>query len=195
MDKLFATLDTTTRTISLKTGITVLISDTVGLIRNLPHNLVASFRSTLREIHDVNLLIKVVDINSINIHEHFSTITEVLNEIDIKDKQSILVFNKIDELKNISIINGLKKRFKNAIFISSLSNIGIDILIKEITNIITSEYNQCEFYLKYDQSKYLNTIYELSNVLKKTFVENGIKLKVEGSKESLEKIINILDSK
>ena len=79
-NQLFATLDTTTRKLDINTGIPVLLSDTVGFIRNLPHNLIASFRSTLGEIKDVDLLLKVYDASIDNIHEHFTTIEDVLKE-------------------------------------------------------------------------------------------------------------------
>ena len=83
-DQLFATLDTTTRKLeNIEVGIPVLLSDTVGFIRNLPHNLIASFRSTLGEIRDVDLLLKVFDASSDNIHEHIDTVEEVLKEMDM----------------------------------------------------------------------------------------------------------------
>ena len=194
-DKLFATLDTTTRKLPLKVGIPVLISDTVGFIRNLPHNLVASFRSTLKEIQDVDLLIKVIDINSNNINEHINTINNVLSELEVSNKRTLFVFNKIDSLDDKNVLNALKNRYNNALFISSLNNTGINQLKDHIENIITSDYDQDEFYLNYEQSKYLNLIYELTNVLNKKPVKNGILLSVEGSKESLKKITQIINGK
>ena len=194
-DKLFATLDTTTRKLPLKVGIPVLISDTVGFIRNLPHNLVASFRSTLKEIQDVDLLIKVIDINSNNINEHINTINNVLSELEVSNKKTLFVFNKIDSLDDKNVLNALKNRYNNALFISSLNNTGINQLKDHIENIITSDYDQDEFYLNYEQSKYLNLIYELTNVLNKKPVKNGIILSVEGSKESLKKITQIINGK
>ena len=194
-DKLFATLDTTTRKLPLKVGIPVLISDTVGFIRNLPHNLVASFRSTLKEIQDVDLLIKVIDINSNNINEHINTINNVLSELEVSNKRTLFVFNKIDSLDDKNVLNALKSRYNNALFISSLNNTGITQLNDHIENIITSDYDQDEFYLNYEQSKYLNLIYELTNVLNKKPVKNGILLSVEGSKESLKKITQIINGK
>ena len=89
-DQLFATLDTTTRKLeNIEVGIPVLLSDTVGFIRNLPHNLIASFRSTLGEIRDVDLLLKVFDASSDNIHEHIDTVEEVLKEMDMPNKTNI----------------------------------------------------------------------------------------------------------
>ena len=92
-DQLFATLDTTTRKLNIDVGIPLLISDTVGFIRNLPHDLIASFRSTLGEIRDVDMLLKVFDASSENILQHIDTVEEVLEEMDMPSKASIMVFN------------------------------------------------------------------------------------------------------
>ncbi|SVC33044.1 uncharacterized protein METZ01_LOCUS285898, partial [marine metagenome] len=116
-DQLFATLDTTTRKLDIDVGMPVLISDTVGFIRNLPHDLIASFRSTLGEIRDVDMLVKVVDASLENILQHIDTVEEVLKEINMPSKISIMVFNKIDAISAPDILSGLKARFKDAIFI------------------------------------------------------------------------------
>ena len=99
-NQLFATLDTITRKMSLDIGVQVLLSDTVGFIRNLPHNLIASFRSTLNEIRDVDLLLKVFDASSENIHSHIDTVNEVLQSLNLSTHSSIFVFNKIIGLSN-----------------------------------------------------------------------------------------------
>ena len=141
-DQLFATLDTTTRKLELGVGITVLISDTVGFIRNLPHDLIASFRSTLGEIRDVDLLLKVFDASSDSIHEHIDTVEEVLKDLNLSEKSGLTVFNKIDVIREPEILEGLKKRFQDASFISSREKLGIDILTEKLSSIITSEFKQ-----------------------------------------------------
>ena len=139
-DQLFATLDTTTRKLDIDVGMPVLISDTVGFIRNLPHDLIASFRSTLGEIRDVDLLVKVFDATAENILQHIDTVEEVLEEINMPSKTSIMVFNKIDAISEPDILSGLKTRFGDASFISSLNNTGIDMLISKIQESITSQF-------------------------------------------------------
>ena len=193
-DQLFATLDTTTRKLeNIDIGIPVLLSDTVGFIRNLPHNLIASFRSTLGEIRNVDLLLKVFDASSENIHEHIATVEEVLKEIDMPDKASIIVLNKIDAISEPLKLSGLKTRFKNASFISSLKNIGLNILIDRIKETITSEFQKDVFYLSFKQTKLLDTIYTLTRVIKKKSDYNGIRLEVEGNRKSLNKIRQIIE--
>ena len=193
-DQLFATLDTTTRKLeNIEVGIPVLLSDTVGFIRNLPHNLIASFRSTLGEIRDVDLLLKVFDASSDNIHEHIDTVEEVLKEMDMPNKTNIIVLNKIDAITDPQQLSGLKTRFKEASFISSLKNIGLKELSDRIEKTITSEFENDVFHLSFKQTKLLNTIYKLTRVLKKRSDYNGIRLEVEGNRESLDKIRQIIE--
>ncbi len=193
-DQLFATLDTTTRKLeNIEVGIPVLLSDTVGFIRNLPHNLIASFRSTLGEIRDVDLLLKVFDASSDNIHEHIDTVEEVLKEIDMPNKTNIIVLNKIDAITDPQQLSGLKTRFKEASFISSLKNIGLKELSDRIEKTITSEFQKDVFHLSFKQTKLLDTIYTLTRVLKKKSDYNGIRLEVEGNRESLDKIRQIIE--
>ncbi len=193
-DQLFATLDTTTRKLeNIEVGIPVLLSDTVGFIRNLPHNLIASFRSTLGEIKDVDLLLKVFDASSDNIHEHIDTVEEVLKEMDMPNKTNIIVLNKIDAITDPQQLSGLKTRFKEASFISSLKNIGLKELSGRIEKTITSEFQKDVFHLSFKQTKLLDTIYTLTRVLKKKSDYNGIRLEVEGNRESLDKIRQIIE--
>ena len=192
-DQLFATLDTTTRKLELDVGITVLISDTVGFIRNLPHDLIASFRSTLGEIRDVDLLLKVFDASSKTIHEHIETVEEVLKDLNLSEKSGLTVFNKIDVIREPEILEGLKKRFQDASFISSREKLGIDILTEKLYSIITSEFKQDVFHLSFKQTKLLDTIYALTRVIKKKSYYDGIRLQVEGSRRSLDKIRQMLE--
>jgi len=193
-DQLFATLDTTTRKLeNIEVGIPVLLSDTVGFIRNLPHNLIASFRSTLGEIRDVDLLLKVFDASSGNIHEHIDTVEEVLKEMDMPNKTNIIVLNKIDAITDPQQLSGLKTRFKESSFISSLKNIGLKELSDRIEKTITSEFQKDVFHLSFKQTKLLDTIYTLTRVLKKKSDYNGIRLEVEGNRESLDKIRQIIE--
>ena len=174
-------------------GITVLISDTVGFIRNLPHDLIASFRSTLGEIRDVDLLLKVFDASSDTIHEHIETVEEVLKDLNLSEKSGLTVMNKIDTIQDLEILKGLKKRFQDASFISSKEKFGIDALTEKMSSFITSEFKHDVFHLSFKQTKLLDTIYELTHVLNKKSDYDGINLEVEGSRKSLDKIRQILE--
>ena len=191
-DKLFATLDTTTRKMDIKSGIPVLLSDTVGFIKNLPHNLVASFRSTLGEIKEVNLLLKIFDASSNNLHIHIDTVNEVLNNLEVFNKPSITIFNKIDLIADKYQLNGLKKRYPDSIFTSALTNIGTNIINKKINNIIKSNFLRETFNIPYKHSKLIDVIYKLTHVIKKKEDYNGMIIEVEGNKEAIDKIKKML---
>ncbi len=108
-DQLFKTLDTTVRRVQLDKAHTIYLSDTVGFIQKLPHQLVASFRSTLKEAETADLLVKVIDISDPNYKEHMDTINEVLKEFNIPEKRFVTVFNKTDLLEGAKEIKYVKR--------------------------------------------------------------------------------------
>lgn len=118
-DKLFATLDSTTRRLGLAKGRPVVLSDTVGFIQKLPPQLVAAFRSTLDEVKEASLLLHLVDVSHPLFAAQIKAVEEVLGGLDVSEKQRLLVFNKIDKLRPPEL-DGLKKRFSEAVFISAL---------------------------------------------------------------------------
>ena len=191
-DKLFATLDTTTRKFELTSGLNVLISDTVGFIRNIPHNLIASFRSTLSEVNNVDMLLKVFDISSSNINDHIETVNNVLASLEVKNKKTIFILNKIDLIENKETLNGLKIKFKDAVFISTKEEIGINILIESIVNIVSSDHIRETIFVPYNKTKIINLIYQLCQVVKRISMENSIHFDVKGSKENIEVIKKII---
>ena len=106
-DKLFATLDPTTRALQLPNGEKVLMTDTVGFIRKLPHNLIEAFRSTLEEAKYADIIIHVVDCSNDDYERHMSTVYDTLNQLEVKDKPVITLFNKCDEFEEIPILKDL----------------------------------------------------------------------------------------
>ncbi|MBN1633562.1 MAG: GTPase HflX [Ignavibacteria bacterium] len=138
-DKLFATLDTSTKTLYLAPycegeteGRKVLISDTVGFIKNLPHNLIESFKSTLSEVVESDILLNVTDISNSNFEEQINVVIDTLKEIGASDKIIINVFNKADLSINTDIYDLVRKKFDNAVIISAMKQININSLINEI---------------------------------------------------------------
>jgi GTP-binding protein HflX len=125
-DKLFATLDTRTRRWKLPNFGEVLLSDTVGFVRNLPHHLVASFRSTLEEARRADLLLHVVDASSPEAERQIHTVYEVLGEIGIEVKNVLLVLNKVDRVADPSIIDVLRRHYSDTVTISAATGDGID---------------------------------------------------------------------
>ncbi len=139
-NKLFCTLDTTVRPLSPPTNPQILLSDTVGFLRKLPHNLVASFRSTLAEARESRLLLHVIDVSNPLWQEHFETTESVLNEVGCQDIPRILVFNKHDELPTAHLLrSGPIRRllegqpnYRGLFYISALTGQGVDSLVEKI---------------------------------------------------------------
>ena len=121
-DKLFATLDTTVRKVVIE-NLPFLLSDTVGFIRKLPTQLIESFKSTLSEIEESDILLHIVDMSHPNYQQHIDSVNIILNEINCGDKETIIVFNKVDKLKNMSL-----KNRKTKIYISAIEKLNFDFL-------------------------------------------------------------------
>ena len=131
-DKLFATLDTRTKKWTLTGGSDVLLSDTVGFVRNLPHQLVASFKATLEEAAYADLLLHVIDVSNPEAAEQIEAVKAVLNEIGCGGKPVLDVFNKIDAVKKVGQLETTQTIFPDALFISAKTGLGLDKLIAAV---------------------------------------------------------------
>ena len=164
-NQLFATLDTTTKKVKInKTD--VLLSDTVGFLRKLPHNLIASFRSTLADIEDADLIIKIIDISSTDINGHIQTIELTLKELECDKKKSILVFNKIDKIKDSKKFTQINKTFNNPLMISTINKLKINNLIDAIDDIINANQKKHRLKVKQRDYKTINEIYKRGRKVK-----------------------------
>jgi GTP-binding protein HflX len=139
-DQLFATLDTRTRRWSLPGWGPVLISDTVGFIRDLPHHLVASFRATLEEANQADLLLHVADAASSEVHEQITAVYEVLTDLGIREKDTILVLNKADALESPEALPVLLEKYPNAVPISAKSGTGLELLTVRVSETLSKEF-------------------------------------------------------
>ncbi|MEK9138610.1 MAG: GTPase HflX, partial [Bacteroidota bacterium] len=135
-DRLFATLDSTVRLVALSPAHRILLSDTVGFIRKLPHNLVASFKSTLEEVAEADILLHVVDVSHTLFEEQIAVVNETLEEIIVEPKPTIIVFNKIDKLANRNMIGYLSENHANAVFISAARSINMKALEDKIMELL-----------------------------------------------------------
>jgi len=143
-DKLFATLDTRTRRWKLPGFGDVLLSDTVGFVRNLPHHLVASFRSTLEEARHAGLLLHVVDASSPEAERQIHTVYEVLSEIGIEVKNVLLVLNKVDQVADPSVIDVLRRHYDDTVTISAATGDGIDRLAAVVAERLSGGFVEVE---------------------------------------------------
>jgi len=131
-DRLFATLDTRTRKWTLEKGMEILISDTVGFVGNLPHQLVASFKATLEETIHADLLIHVIDIANARAMEQIASVDQVLQELDCQDKPMLMVFNKADSNHSMAQLHTLETIYPDAIAISAKTGMGLEDLQQAI---------------------------------------------------------------
>jgi GTPase len=140
-NKLFATLDSTTRRLPIGGKEEILLTDTVGFIRKLPVDLVASFRSTLKEANTADVLLHVVDISSGDIDEKIATVNHVLKDIGCGDIRRLLIFNKADLVDNPELRRNLVSRYYDCHFVSAKSGEGIDTLLEKLESIATGLYS------------------------------------------------------
>ena len=187
MNQLFATLDTTIRSVEIDKNHTILLSDTVGFIRKLPHNLIASFRSTLKEVVESDLILIVLDSSSEYIEDHFNTIINVLKDIGAKN-QTQIVLNKIDLIKSKTRFDFLKNLFPDGIYISALDQLRIESLKKSITNTMDKDHIEIELQLPYDNPKDIAFSQQGVEIIERDYKPDHIYLKIKGPLKRIDQI-------
>ena len=189
-NQLFATLDTTIRKVHLDKYHSILLSDTVGFIRKLPHDLIASFKSTLFEVVESDLVLIVLDASSKHINEHMNTINNVLNELGANDIKTLIVLNKLDLLTTRNRIKYLRSNYPDAVMISATDHLRINKLINRIIKIMNDEYETIEISIPYSEARQISMAQRNVEVLDRIYKEDRINLKIKGSKERIKKILN-----
>ncbi len=161
-NRLFATLDSTVRRHQLRTH-EILLSDTVGFIRKLPHHLVQSFKSTLDEVREADLLIHLVDGSSTMVHEYIEVVQHTLKELKSNKKETLLVFNKVDRIDDEQH-EMLRGEYPNALYISAVRGIGLSQLEEAIEQKIESNYIQVDLDIPIQAYKAVAFIHEHAHV-------------------------------
>jgi GTP-binding protein HflX len=182
-DKLFATLDSTSRQLKLSTGQPLVISDTVGFISRLPHHLVASFRATLMEVRDADLLLHMVDVSDERFEYYIDQVNLVLNEIGADQLPQILVLNKID-LLDATYLTLLKRRFPWAVFISASQQDRIPDLLSRVEQALL-DTRQLTLHLPFDQGGLASRLHEIADIHTEEYREDGIWLQLSLSGRDL----------
>lgn len=181
-DKLFATLDPTTRKLTLDNAKSVLLTDTVGFIQKLPHQLVSAFRATLEEVQSADLLLHVVDCSHVNYMEQINSVMNVLAELESDDKPTIMVYNKCDKLESIP---NYKK--DTELFISAKKQIGIVDLLKKIEEFFLQKNIEVKLLIPYEQSASIAQLHERAIVQSIEYSEEGNLIQVSILIEDLTK--------
>ncbi|MCE1190482.1 MAG: GTPase HflX [Ignavibacteria bacterium] len=187
-DKLFATLDSTTRNFALQKSINVLLSDTVGFIRKLPHHLVASFKSTLSEVREADVILHIIDVSHPFHEDHMAVVRQTLEELGCKDKRQILVFNKIDLISDSEQIQFLINKYPGSAIVSAERGINITRLKELIEEIIEDEYTTVDITLPLEKSYLVPRVHQFAEVLMEKYEEDGVQLQIKIKKELQQKL-------
>jgi len=178
-DKLFATLDPTTRKVILPDKSRVLFNDTVGFINKLPHKLVAAFRSTLEETAYSNMLIHVIDASHPYFEKQTAVVEKVLRELKILDKPVIFAFNKVDLVKDKNLLDRLQKQKPHSVAISALNGYGFDGLFKQISLFLKKERKVYSLTIPQSRNDVVSMLYSNYKVLNTKYEKNNVILRAE----------------
>ncbi len=168
-DKLFATLDPTTRRLHLPTNQNVLLSDTVGFIRKLPHDLVVAFKATLEEVIEADLLLHVVDISSPQAEEQIEAVNVVLDELSVADKPMLIVFNKIDRVTVPGLAKRFTEQYPNSIVVSAKTGEGFEAFMAELGKQLRPVREMLELSIPHSQSEVIAQLHEVGQVLERDY--------------------------
>ena len=192
-DQLFATLDTTTRLVELDNAHSIMLSDTVGFVRKLPHHLVASFKSTLKEVVSSDLILMVLDSSSKQVYDHYKTIINVLKDLGAEGHKTLIVLNKVDHEDVECQTTYLNRKFPKGVFVSALNQLRINVLSKEIMNLMDDMYQVVDFQFSYKESKALAQAQEGVDVLERNYHDDHVQLKIKGSRWRINQIQSSLN--
>lgn len=191
-NRLFATLDSTVRKYEIANH-EALLSDTVGFIRKLPHDLIESFKSTLDEVRECDILLHVVDASSRMVEDYIEVVRETLEDMDVSGKKSLLVFNKLDVIDS-QRIGELKRAYPEAVFVSAERGIGLGALEDEIKELIEEDYVTKSMTIPAAKYEGVAFLHREANIIEKKYVGSDIKLKFRIAKEDLMRLQAILDN-
>lgn len=192
-DRLFATLDSTVRRCEIA-NYDVLLSDTVGFIRKLPHDLIESFKSTLDEVREADILLHVVDASALMIEDYIDVVNETLSDMNATDDNKVLlVFNKIDLLEPRQIVE-LKKQFPDAVFISAERNIGLMKLEEQIQNLIEEDFVTETMIIPAAKYEGVAFLHRKANILEKKYVGSDVKLTFSIAEPDLKRLKALLNN-
>lgn len=175
-DQLFATLETTSRRIEIPNTKPFLLTDTIGFVSNLPHDLIEAFKSTLEEIKEADLLLHVVDFSNPYYFDQITTTQKVLDELGASDIETLYVFNKIDLTDNF-----VPHGFTPAVKISLTEDINIDLLISQIRTLLTKDDKIVTYKIPFSQGDLVNTLIEHTEIINQTYHEDGTEIKAKVS--------------
>jgi GTP-binding protein HflX len=175
-NKLFATLDPTTRRIVLPNQQELLLSDTVGFIRKLPHSLIEAFKATLEEVVLADFIVEVIDVTSHRIDDHLQTTRDVLEELGVADKRRLTVFNKVDLVEDALELRRLARRFPDAVFISARSGDGIAELTARLAAELELELSPVRLLIPHNRYELVALLHRTANIKQEKNSMEGVRI-------------------
>jgi GTP-binding protein HflX len=176
-DQLFATLDTTTRRVDLPNGHPLLLTDTVGFVRKLPHRLVESFKATLEEAVLADFLVHVIDASHAKAEEFRATTQEVLRELGADPSRMLEVFNKIDAVADPDRREALRRAHPEAVFVSTLTGEGLDTLRSRMADLLAGRMTQVDLALPLDRADLLAQVHAHGRVLEAEYGDAAVQIR------------------
>lgn len=187
-DRLFATLDSTVRLVELSPAHRILLADTVGFIRKLPPHLVASFKSTLDEVTEADILLHVVDVSHPLFHEQILTVNETLEQIGAAGKPTILVFNKVDRLPDRSVIPHIAAAHPDAVFISAARGINLGGLRELLTVLLDANITEQEITFSQREYAVISALHDLAEIVEKRYNGDSITIRFRVNRVHAERL-------
>lgn len=186
-DKVFATLDPTSRRLDLKGGQTLILTDTVGFVRKLPHGLVEAFKATLEEAAVAQFLLHVVDVSNEEFAEHIQTTEAVLEEIGIVGKPTLLVFNKVDRIEDPAELSRLRMIYPDALFISARRREGMEELREHLIRFARPEAIEMDLLIPHDRYDVVSQLHRCGAVKSERYEAEGIYIRgrISGKQQGL----------
>jgi GTP-binding protein HflX len=175
-DKLFATLDPTTRQLHLRGNQKLLVTDTVGFIRRLPHGLVESFKATLEEVVVADFLIHVLDVSNPNFEKHHATTLGVMEELGAADKRILTVFNKIDAADE-AMISRARHLVPDALLVSAHTRAGLEALATRCVELIADAFGATELLVPHERYDVVARLHELGEIQEQEHVDGAVRIK------------------
>jgi GTPase len=190
-DRLFATLDSTVRRLEMDDH-EVLLSDTVGFIRKLPHNLIESFKSTLDEVRDADILLHVIDASSKLLEDYIEVVNNTLEELGIENKKMVLVLNKVDRLAPEKLLE-LKKEYPKAEFVSAVRGIGLGKLKQRVKKLIEEDYVTFAYDVPLSHYKAVSYLHEVAVIEREHFEGNHVQIEGTISRAERDRFESMLE--
>jgi GTPase len=192
-NRLFATLDTTTRSVMLSDTTKILLSDTVGFIRKLPHHLVASFKSTLEHVGEADILLHVIDVCHPRFEDHIAVVSATLEELGASGKPLLFVFNKIDSLHERFILQDIQKRYMPSVCISADRGINLLGLKDTLLGMIHRSFEEITFTVPQHEYKTISHLHELTEITEKIYDDGVVLVKARVSARNKDQVDKMLE--